>query len=165
MRALQARLILCRQRGQLGEAEEAGTQSPLRKFKSMFPNTRIDKHTPLDILILAPEKNQPRTMIVRDLGSLQNDWIAQEFVLAYFEGKGLSPPVRCVHVDQAPYTDESRLDEGICRRRVAEVWELRQGQWSHRLGRKPLGVVHVFQPLLFCFEAQSRLYSGPKDYE
>ncbi len=102
MRALQARLILCRQRGQLGEVEEAGTQSPLRKFKSMFPNTRIDKHTPLDILILAPEKNQPRTMIVRDLGSLQNNWVAQEFVLAYFEGKGLSPPVRRVHVDRIP---------------------------------------------------------------
>ncbi|THH32325.1 hypothetical protein EUX98_g1869 [Antrodiella citrinella] len=94
MRALQARMVLCRQRGLLTQEEESDAQSPLRSFKSMFPNTALAKHTPLDILLLAPEPKQPRTLIVRDLGALHNDWVAQEFVMAYFEGKGLSPPLK-----------------------------------------------------------------------
>ncbi len=93
MRAIQARLLLCKQRGQLTPDEENGVQSPLRKFKSMFPNIPLAKHTPLDILVTAPDQSQPRNLIVRDLGSVQNDWLAREFVLAYFEGDGISPPV------------------------------------------------------------------------
>ena len=95
MRALQARQLLCRQRGELSQDDELAIQSPLRKLKSMFPNTPLAKHAPLDILITAPSSDpkQPRTLIVRDLGSVQSDWLAREFVLAYFEGKGLSPPV------------------------------------------------------------------------
>ena len=93
MRSLQARMVLFRQRGQLTQEEESEAQSPLRKFKSMFPNTALPKHTPLEIILLAPEPNQPRTLIVRDLGALQNDWVAREFVMAYFEGNGISPPV------------------------------------------------------------------------
>ena len=84
---------LCRKREQLSHEEEFSVQSPLRKFKSMFPSTPLSKHTPLDILITAPEPGQPRNLIVRDLGSVQNDWLAREFVLAYFEGDGISPPV------------------------------------------------------------------------
>ena len=84
---------LCRKREQLSHDEEFGVQSPLRKFKSMFPGTPLSKHTPLDILVTAPEPGQPRNLIVRDLGSVQNDWLAREFVLAYFEGDGISPPV------------------------------------------------------------------------
>ncbi|KAI9066685.1 hypothetical protein FKP32DRAFT_1755735 [Trametes sanguinea] len=94
MRALQARQLLCRQRGQLTPDEELAIQSPLRKLKSMFPNTPLAKHSPLDILITAPSPKQPRTLIVRDLGSVQNDWLATEFVLTYFEGKGISPPLK-----------------------------------------------------------------------
>ncbi|KAI0662559.1 chalcone-flavanone isomerase-domain-containing protein [Cubamyces menziesii] len=94
MRALQARQVLCKQRGQLTPDEELAIQSPLRKLKSMFPSTPLAKHTPLDILITAPSPKQPRTLIVRDLGSVQSDWLAREFVLAYFEGKGLSPPLK-----------------------------------------------------------------------
>ena len=92
MRALQARLVLSKQRGSLTPEEELAVQSPLRKFKSMFPNTPLAKHAPLDVLLTAPSP-QPRTLIVRDLGSVQNDWLATEFVLAYFEGSGISPPV------------------------------------------------------------------------
>ena len=92
MRAMQARQLLCRQRGELSPDEELVIQSPLRQLKSMFPNTPLAKHSPLDILITAPS-NKSRTLIVRDLGSVQNDWLAREFVLAYFEGKGISPPV------------------------------------------------------------------------
>ncbi|RPD63225.1 hypothetical protein L227DRAFT_573053 [Lentinus tigrinus ALCF2SS1-6] len=94
MRALQARQVLSKQRGELSPEEELAIQSPLRKFKSMFPNTPLTKHTPLDILATAPSPKQPRTLIVRDLGSVQSDWLAREFVLAYFEGKGLSPPLK-----------------------------------------------------------------------
>ena len=93
MRALQARQVLGKQRGQLSPDDELAIQSPLRKLKSMFPNTPLAKHTPLDILTTAPSPKQPRTLIVRDLGSVQSEWLAREFVLAYFEGQGLSPPV------------------------------------------------------------------------
>ncbi|EJF66456.1 hypothetical protein DICSQDRAFT_130726 [Dichomitus squalens LYAD-421 SS1] len=93
MRAMQARQILCRQRGELSPDDELAIQSPLRQLKSMFPNTPLAKHSPLDILATAPG-NKPRTLIVRDLGSVQSDWLAREFVLAYFEGKGISPPLK-----------------------------------------------------------------------
>lgn len=59
----------------------------------MFPNTPLPKGQSLDIVLAAPESGQPRTLIVRDLGTVHDNWIAQEFVLAYFEGDGLSPPV------------------------------------------------------------------------
>ncbi|KAI0670172.1 chalcone-flavanone isomerase-domain-containing protein [Trametes maxima] len=94
MRALQARQVLSKQRSQITPDEELAIQSPLRKLKSMFPNTPLAKHSPLDVLITAPSAKQPRTLIVRDLGSVQSDWLSQEFVLAYFEGKGLSPPLK-----------------------------------------------------------------------
>ena len=95
MRALQARQVLCKQRGELTPDDEFAIQAPLRMLKTMFPNTPLSKHTPLDILVLAPplNPNESRTLIVRDLGDLQSNWVAREFVLAYFEGKGLSPPV------------------------------------------------------------------------
>ncbi|KAI1797618.1 chalcone-flavanone isomerase-domain-containing protein [Ganoderma leucocontextum] len=93
MRAMQARQILCRQRGELSPDEELAIQSPLRQLKSMFPNTPLAKHSPLDILATAPS-NTSRTLIVRDLGSVQSNWLAREFVLAYFEGTGLSPPLK-----------------------------------------------------------------------
>ena len=86
-------MVLCRQRNTLTQDEELAAQSPLRKFKSMFPNSPLAKHTPLDILLAPPESGQSRNLIVRDLGAVQNDWIAREFFLAYFEGDGLSPPV------------------------------------------------------------------------
>lgn len=93
MRAMQARQILLKQRGELTPDDELAIQSPLRKFKSMFPNTPLAKHSPLDVLVTAPSPKQQRNLIVRDLGSVQSDWLAREFVLAYFEGPGISPPV------------------------------------------------------------------------
>lgn len=95
MRALLARMKLSHTRGTISEREEEAAQSPLRTFKSIFPNTPLAKHTPLDILITAPSKdsNRQRALIIRDMGAVENDWIAREFVLAYFEGAGISPPV------------------------------------------------------------------------
>ena len=60
----------------------------------MFPNAPLAKHQSLDILLAPPVPGQPRNLIVRDLGAVQDDWLAEQFVLAYFEGSGLSPPVR-----------------------------------------------------------------------
>ena len=69
-------------------------QSPLRRFKSMFPSTPLAKGQALDVLLAPPELSQQRSLIVRDLGAVQSDWLAHEFFLAYFEGDGISPPVR-----------------------------------------------------------------------
>ena len=95
MRSLQARLLLSRQRGTLSAEEEQDVQSPLRKLKSIFPSTPLNKHTPLDILLTAPysDTKQPRALIIRDMGSVENDWVGTEFMLAYFEGDGPSPAV------------------------------------------------------------------------
>jgi hypothetical protein len=96
MRAMMTRQVLCRQRGTLSTEEELNIQSPLRDLKSMFPSTPFKKHTPLDIILTAPpsDPSQSRTLIVRDLGSVHNDWVATEFFLSYFDGNGPSPPVR-----------------------------------------------------------------------
>ncbi|TCD70650.1 hypothetical protein EIP91_002371 [Steccherinum ochraceum] len=94
MRALQAQMVLLKKRGLLTQEEEFEVQSPLRKLKSMFPNTAMAKHTPLEVILLAPEPKQTRTLILRDLGALHSDWVSPQFVLAYFEGGGLSPPLK-----------------------------------------------------------------------
>ena len=95
MRALLARMKLSHTRGSITEEEEEGAQSPLRTLKSIFPNTPLAKHTPLDILVTAPPKDpaRQRALVIRDMGAVENNWIAREFVLAYFEGAGISPAV------------------------------------------------------------------------
>lgn len=120
MRALVARMQLCRKREQLTPDEEFAVQSPLRKFKSMFPSTPLTKHTPLDILVTAPESGHPRSLIVRDLGSVQNDWLAREFVLGYFEGNGISPPVS-THASSRYVYSSVAAAEAECDRETAEL--------------------------------------------
>lgn len=94
VRALQARLVLAKKSEALTPQDELEIQSPLRKFKSMFPNSRpLEKHQPLDLLFLAPIVGEPRNVIVRDLGSVQSDWLARELLRAYFHEKGISPAV------------------------------------------------------------------------
>ncbi|THH18103.1 hypothetical protein EW146_g2830 [Bondarzewia mesenterica] len=94
VRSLQARQQLARQRGTLSPEEQLGIQSPIGKLKTIFPNAPLAKHSPLDILLAPPDLTGPRTLIVRDLGAIQNDWVAREFVLAYFEGGGNSPALK-----------------------------------------------------------------------
>jgi len=96
MRALLARMKFSHAKGTITQEEEEGAQSPLRTFKSIFPNTPLAKHTPLDVLIAAPSKDpsRQRALIIRDIGAVQNDWIAREFILAYFEGVGISPSLK-----------------------------------------------------------------------
>lgn len=96
MRSLLGRMKLSHTRGTITQDEEEATQSPLRTLKSIFPNAPLAKHTPLDILLTAPSKDptRQRALIIRDMGAVENDWVAREFFLAYFEGDGVSPPVR-----------------------------------------------------------------------
>lgn len=93
MRALQTRLASGIRDGTLTEEVAQEAASPLRILKSIFPNAPLAKHAPLDIFLSAPSSSRPRALIFRDLGSIENDWVATEFVLHYFEGDGPSPPV------------------------------------------------------------------------
>lgn len=94
MRALLGRMKLAHTRGTITQEEEEEAQSPLRTLKSIFPNTPFAKHAHLDILLTAPfqDPKRPRALVIRDMGAIENDWVAREFVLAYFEGAGISPP-------------------------------------------------------------------------
>lgn len=95
MRALTARLQLAKSHGVLSAETEAAVQSPLRKLKSIFPTTKLSKGNPLDVHLTAPtgDPTRPRNLVFSDLGAVESDWVAEEFVLAYFEGEGISPPV------------------------------------------------------------------------
>jgi hypothetical protein len=66
----------------------------MRTLKGLFPNAPLAKHSPLDIFLAAPTPNRPRALVFRDLGSIESDWLATEFVLNYFDNDGPSPPVR-----------------------------------------------------------------------
>ncbi|KAL5518613.1 hypothetical protein ACEPAH_296 [Sanghuangporus vaninii] len=95
IRSVQSRLSSQLKSGEISTQEAEEAQSPIRKLKSMFPNTPLKKGQPLDILLLAPPKNpdEKRILVVRDLGSVESNWLAREFVRMYFVGKGISPSV------------------------------------------------------------------------
>lgn len=125
MRALLARMKISHAKGTITQEEEEGAQSPLRTFKSIFPNTPLAKHAPLDVLVTAPS-NDPargRALIVRDMGAVENNWIAREFVLAYLEGAGISPPV-CIFLVLFPGTNffPFHLAEKISSRPSRRLW-------------------------------------------
>ncbi|KAG1826242.1 chalcone-flavanone isomerase-domain-containing protein [Suillus subaureus] len=96
MRALTARMQLAHTRATITPEEEPAAQSSLRTLKSLFPTTSMSKGKPFDIVLLAPLRSpsRPRTLVLTDMGSVENDWVAEEFVLAYFEGNGISPPLK-----------------------------------------------------------------------
>ncbi|KAI6003210.1 chalcone-flavanone isomerase-domain-containing protein [Pisolithus orientalis] len=96
VRALTGRIQLEKSRGALTPEIEFAIQSPLRKLKTLFPNAALTKGTPLDILITAPsgDQKQPRRLVFRDLGSIESDWVSEQFLLTYFEGNGISPPLK-----------------------------------------------------------------------
>ena len=94
MRAITARLSDGRKKGTLTEEQALEISSPIRKLKTLFPNTALTKHSPLDIFLFPPAPGKPRPLIFRDLGAVESDWVGREFVLHYFEGDGVSPPVR-----------------------------------------------------------------------
>ncbi|KAG6329688.1 hypothetical protein ID866_9402 [Astraeus odoratus] len=101
-RALTSRVQLAKTSGTLSPEAEFAIQSPLRKLKSLFPTSALTKGTPLDVLVTAPtgDRKRPRTLIFRDLGSVESNWVAEQFVLAYFEGDGISPPLKKATVER-----------------------------------------------------------------
>ncbi|KDR84827.1 hypothetical protein GALMADRAFT_233241 [Galerina marginata CBS 339.88] len=94
MRALQARLSRSIKDGAITEEVAQATSSPMRTLKGLFPNSPLLKHTPLDIFLAAPTPNRPRPLVFRDLGSVENDWVATEFILNYFGTDAPSPALR-----------------------------------------------------------------------
>ncbi|KAJ3798131.1 chalcone-flavanone isomerase-domain-containing protein [Lentinula aff. detonsa] len=94
IRAITTRLRDGRKDGTTTEEEAIEAASPIRKLKTLFPNTALTKHSPLDIFLYPPTPGQPRALTFRDLGSIESDWVAREFVLHYFEGEGPSPALK-----------------------------------------------------------------------
>ncbi|GAW04737.1 chalcone-flavanone isomerase [Lentinula edodes] len=99
IRAITARLRDGRNNGDTTEEEAALAASPIRKLKTLFPNTTLTKHSPLDIFLYPPTPGNARALTFRDLGSIESDWVAREFVLHYFQGDGLSPPLKKMVVE------------------------------------------------------------------
>ena len=87
MHALQARLASGIRDGTLTEEVAQEAASPMRELKSIFLNAPSPNTLEaLDIFLSAPSSSRPRALVFPDLGSIQNDWVATEFVLHYFEG-------------------------------------------------------------------------------
>ncbi|KAJ7596681.1 chalcone-flavanone isomerase-domain-containing protein [Mycena floridula] len=94
VRGLSQRLALSKKENTLSEEAAFEVGGPIRQLKSLFPNSPLNKNIPLDVFLSAPTPGQPRTLVFRDLGSIESDWVATEFVLHYFEGAGLSPALK-----------------------------------------------------------------------
>lgn len=98
VRALEKRQWIAQQAGELSSDEQLKLQTPIGQLRSAFPNTPMVKGTPLDLVLAPPDSKQPRSLIIRDLGAIQNGWVAQELFLSFFDRKGNSPAV-CFHVN------------------------------------------------------------------
>ncbi|KAJ3718356.1 chalcone-flavanone isomerase-domain-containing protein [Lentinula raphanica] len=99
IRAITSRLRDGRKNGTITEEEALEAASPIRKLKTLFPNTALTKHSALDIFLYPPIPGKPRALTFRDLGSVESDWVAREFVLHYFEGAGPSPALKKMVVE------------------------------------------------------------------
>ena len=93
VRTLQTRQRLAHQAGDLSSDEQLALQAPISQLKTVFPNAPFVKDTPLDIVLTPPDPVRPRALIIQNLGAIQNEWVAQEFVLSYFDGQGNSSAV------------------------------------------------------------------------
>lgn len=98
VRALEKRQRITQQGGELLSDEQLKLQAPIGQLRSAFPNTPMVKGTPLDLVLAPPDPKQPRVLIIRDLGAIQNAWVAQELFLSFFDRQGNSPAV-CLHVN------------------------------------------------------------------
>ncbi|KAH9046272.1 chalcone-flavanone isomerase-domain-containing protein [Lactarius hengduanensis] len=94
VRTLQMRQRLAHQAGDLSSDEQLALQAPISQLKTVFPNAPFVKDTPLDIVLTPPDPKRPRALIIQDLGAIQNEWVAREFVLSYFDGQGNSPALK-----------------------------------------------------------------------
>ncbi|KAI0257091.1 chalcone isomerase [Lactifluus subvellereus] len=108
VRTLQARQRLAHQAGKLSSDEQLTLQAPIAQLKTVFPNAPFVKDTPLDIVLTPPDPKQPRALIIRDLGAIQNEWVARELIMSYFDVQGNSPAV-CSHVHFTVSLNVTRL--------------------------------------------------------
>ncbi|KAH8835429.1 chalcone isomerase [Flagelloscypha sp. PMI_526] len=69
-------------------------QGPISQLKSMFPNTNLNKHVPLDVFLTPPAQGKSRAIVIRDMGAVQNDWVSTQLFRYYFDGAGPSPPLK-----------------------------------------------------------------------
>lgn len=93
VRTLQKRQWIAHQAGELSSDEQLMLQAPMGQLRSAFPNTPLVKGTPLDLVLTPPDSKQPRALIIRDLGAIQNGWVAQELFLSFFDEQGNSAAV------------------------------------------------------------------------
>lgn len=98
VRTLQKRQWISQQAGELSSDEQLKLQAPIGQLKSAFPNAPLVKGAPLDLLLTPPDSKQPRALIIRDLGVIQNGWVAQELFLSFFDEQGNSAAVCLVSI-------------------------------------------------------------------
>ena len=96
VRTLQTRQRIAHQAGDLSSEEQLALQAPISQLKTVFPNAPFVKDTPLDIVLTPPDTKRPRALIIQDLGAIQNEWVAKELILSYFDGQGNSPAVSSI---------------------------------------------------------------------
>ncbi|KAJ7462736.1 hypothetical protein B0H11DRAFT_2160006 [Mycena galericulata] len=94
LRALQGRVVLGQKQGTLSPEDAQAVAAPMRALKTLFPNSPLAKHASLDLYVPAPVPGQPRPIVFRDLGAVQNSWVATELLLYYFAGTGPSPALK-----------------------------------------------------------------------
>ncbi|KAI9460627.1 chalcone-flavanone isomerase-domain-containing protein [Lactarius psammicola] len=85
VRTLQTRQRVAHQAGDLSLDEQLALQA------ADFP---AKDYTPLDIVLTPPDPKRSRALIIQDLGAVQNEWVAREFILSYFDGQGNSPALK-----------------------------------------------------------------------
>ncbi|KAF7295019.1 p-loop containing nucleoside triphosphate hydrolase protein [Mycena indigotica] len=93
VRLLNNRQLEARKKGNFTEEDALAVAAPIRALKTMFPNSNFAKDSILDVFAPAPVPGQPRPLILRDMGAVQNSWVSTELFLHYFSGKGASPAV------------------------------------------------------------------------
>jgi hypothetical protein len=116
VRALEKRQRITQQAGELSPDEQLKLQAPIGQLRSAFPNTPMVKGTPLDLVLAPPDPKQPRALIIRDLGAIQNAWVAQELFLSFFDRQGNSPAVsyNCMLIPRAvEFNETSQLKQSV----------------------------------------------------
>jgi hypothetical protein len=94
VRALEKRQWIAHQAGELSSDEQLMLQAPMGQLRSAFPNAPLVKGTPLDLVLTPPDLKQPRALIIRDLGAIQNGWVAQGLFLSFFDEQGNSAALK-----------------------------------------------------------------------
>jgi hypothetical protein len=98
VRKLQTRQRVAHQDGELSSEEQLTLQGPISQLRTALPNAPFVKGDSLDLMITPPDPKQSRALILRDLGAVQNEWVARELIMSFFDGKGTSVAV-CLYIN------------------------------------------------------------------